>query len=267
MKDVSAAEIAWSSNGKYLACSAIGRSPDGDRGAPGQENIANGVVIAVNVWSVTDGQKICQLPFGDDSPTGLCFSPDNASLLTSGFEGGITLWDIGSGKRIRSLSENISKKVNAVTMTPDWSKILIGRLLTGEADKWRIDLCGFESEECTLLTKGATGGVWRMIVSPSGKYLLFSGPGLPAQLWDIDSKKPVRRFEQGISRFHAIAFSLDSKYFVHVNEKGTPCLRFVEINGEVMRFEYESPAMDAVLTPDGQSMVTCHQDGTIIQWE
>lgn len=92
-------------------------SADGRLGAAGQQD------GRVPIWELATGTLLHTL-HADDGPTlGVAFSPDGATLATTGFGGRVMLWDVATGTQLRSIDQHGALGTNLI-FTPDGSTLL-----------------------------------------------------------------------------------------------------------------------------------------------
>lgn len=73
---------------------------------------------SVRVWDFGDRRLLHVLDGHGDSVTGLVFSPDGETLATTGTDGWVRDWDLGTGKITVSMRESIGTN-DALAISPD----------------------------------------------------------------------------------------------------------------------------------------------------
>jgi WD40 repeat protein len=101
-RDSSALSIAWSPDGRVLACSHFDRS--------------------IRVWEVSRGRQLGRLCGHERAARSLSWSPDSNTLASVDMEGRLFLWEVPTGQEILSLAAH-NKPIFSVSFSPD------GRLL------------------------------------------------------------------------------------------------------------------------------------------
>ncbi len=112
----------------------------------------------------------------------VAFSPDGTVLASGSSDKTIKLWDVASGREIRTLSGHTSF-VSSVTFSPDGTV-----LASGSADK-TIKLWDVASGRELRTLIGHTGPVDCVAFSPDGKALASGGADETTREWDISSGK------------------------------------------------------------------------------
>jgi RNA polymerase sigma factor (sigma-70 family) len=158
----------------------------------------------------------------------LAFSPDGKVLVgvfRIGPKPGITLWEVASGRVIRSLDGSFAKTM-ALAFSPD-GKVLISCVpwLRDERPNPRPQRAAarppsLPEESLIQLWDVATGKeirriglgktrITRAVLAPDGKTLATATTEPSVRLWDLATGREVRRFGGGDLHTHHIAFSPD----------------------------------------------------------
>jgi WD40 repeat protein len=193
--------VAFSPDGKTLVSSSLDRS--------------------LRFWDVATRRQTRKIAHRAVS---LAFSPDG-KLLASGTEvnrGGITLWDPGSGERLRTFAPGVS--VEDLAFSPDGKRLLC-------TNHHAVSLWEVTTGKEVLPFKGHRGAVLSLAFSPDGKTLATWGGDYTTRLWDVASARQLHCFSvrrlprrssppvgaDGISRgsyegkARSVAFSPDGK--------------------------------------------------------
>jgi WD40 repeat protein/serine/threonine protein kinase len=151
---------------------------------------ASGLYGEVKLWDVANGREVKTLRLRDESLVfhkrgyivrSIAFSPDGA-LLASVYDFGLVkLWDVKSGRTIKTLPRQVN--INSVVFSPDGALLASG-LVDGRVKLWDV-VNGYE--ECTL--SGHTRAVRTATFSPDGTLLATGSDDGIVRLWDLSSRK------------------------------------------------------------------------------
>ncbi len=148
--------LAFSYNGKYLAI--------GD--TSGQIKIRN----------LQNQQDVIEFRGDADSITALQFSPDDQTLASAGYNGGVKLWNVSNWEHIGTLPTNAT--VTDLSFTPDSSTL-------ASTDYETVILWSILSGENIVTLTGHKGWVYAASFSPDGNSLTTGGDDGTLRLWDI----------------------------------------------------------------------------------
>ncbi|XVQ11617.1 WD40 repeat domain-containing serine/threonine protein kinase [Spirillospora sp. CA-255316] len=188
------------------------------------------------------------------------FSPDGAILATGGADGRVILWDVATGKRIRTL-EGHTYPLVSMAFSPD------GRAMTTGAEVVRFWDLATGRETRSLATQGRTGNdtpLYAMAVSPDGSHLATDGPDGNALLWNAATGRIVRTFTGGAG--NALAFTADGRALVGAGRT----VRLWDVaGGEVIRtFTGMAGAADSIaLSRDGRLLATGGDASPAVLWD
>mgnify|MGYP003587711729 CR=1 FL=1 len=185
----------------------IAFSPDGKTIA------SRGYGHEIFIWDIDSGKKI-QTFSGHNSENGsIAFSPDGKTIVSSGWslfeyndtyvpDGTIKLWNIASGKEIKTFRWNSQDELHPLIFSVAFSqdgKTIAGNSNIGE--EYCIKLWDVDSEEEIKTFVGDSHLTGSIVFSPDGK-TIASGAGTEIKLWDIDSGKSIKTLsghsDQGI---------------------------------------------------------------------
>lgn len=111
---------------------------------------------------------------------------------------------------------------------------------------------------------GHAGDVLSLSASPDGQYLLSGGYDQTARLWEVASRKEVRRFEGNTGAVTAVGFSPDGKKVAIGGENGSLCIWGIDQSiAELCFNEQKSGILALQFAPDGKSIATGGEDKTL----
>ena len=209
----------------------------------------------------------------------VAFSSDAKVLASGSGDHTIKLWDVASGRELRTLSGH-SSDVNSVAFSPD------GKLLaSGSGDK-TIKLWDVASGRELRSLSGHTAGVNSVAFSPDGR-MLASASGFDMQsdfdfnrmlgqssdstissirLWDVASGRELRSLNGHVDVVGSVVFSPDGKVLASGDNSGTITLWDVASRRELRTLSGGS--LSFAFSPDGKVLTSgSHGDGTIKLWD
>ncbi len=154
--------VAFSTDGKFLAT--------GD--ASGQ----------INVRNLQSQQDVVQFQGDPDFITTVKFSPDDQTLASAGYNGGVKLWKLSNWELIGTLPTKGT--VSDLTFSPD-SSILAG------TDYEAVNLWTTHNGENIATLLGHEGWVYAASFSPDGTSLTSGGSDGTLRLWDVTPYQSV----------------------------------------------------------------------------
>jgi WD40 repeat protein len=201
----------------------------------------------------------------------VAFSPDGNQILSVSWDGTVKLWDIASGREIRSFLGH-SKSVGYVAFSPDGHQILSGSL-DGTVKLWDAA----SGREIRSFQGHSRSAVSSVAFSPDGNQILSVSGDSTVKLWDAASGREIRSF-QGYSReVSSVAFSPDGNQILWGSGDGTVKLWDVASGREIRSFQGHSEAVISVaFSPDGNQILSgsrnifsdfSESDGTVKLWD
>jgi len=130
----------------------------------------------IKVRNLQNQQDVIEFRGDADSMTALQFSPDDQTLASAGYNGGIKLWNVSDWEHIGTLPTNAT--VTALSFTPDSSTL-------ASTDYEKVILWSIHSGENLVTLTGHEGWVFAAAFSPDGKSLTTGGDDGTLRLWDV----------------------------------------------------------------------------------
>ena len=132
----------------------------------------------LTVWDVASEQVLHTFGGrGSNHMYSAAFSPDNAQLATGHIDGSLKLWEVATGRLIRTLWH--AKAVDAVAFSRDGTK-----LLSGSADT-TVKLWDTATGQGIRTFEGHSANVRSVAFTPDEKRIISGGYDTTARVWDI----------------------------------------------------------------------------------
>jgi WD40 repeat protein/tRNA A-37 threonylcarbamoyl transferase component Bud32 len=152
------------------------------------------------LWDV-ESRSLRRGPFatGSFAAVGVSFSADGTTLATAG-SSGVRFWNVATGAVLDSVG-GIS--VDDVAFSPTGPLVAFVRNEGGDAEIWDV------ARRSRIRTLEASG--YAVAFSPDGRMLATAGDEPRVQIWDVESGKLIREFEQNVGGVQTLEFSSDGK--------------------------------------------------------
>ena len=205
---------------------------------------------------------------------GGCFSTitvsgEDSRMLTRVGGGGIMiLWDVKTRQEVRTFQGSFDH----IAFSPDGRRAVTGG--TAGVFVWNLD-----SGEMLQFVQGAFPSKSQVSgpctsFSPDGKYFITADTEDSVILWDAQSYEEIRVFERDSNlagsaegRINAISFSPDGRLAVSAGER---LILWDVSSGRMSRVfkghENGSPIVNAIITPDGRTVISGGWDAAIRMW-
>ena len=241
-------------------------------------------IINCFVLTIVSGQQAeLVLPIGHtDWVNAVCYTPDGKYIVTASNDNTAKLWEIKTGKEIRTFAGHTSRLTSA-TISNDGKY-----LLTGSADS-TARLWDINTGNNLKVFRRDSSWVNAVAFSPDGKIVLlgsgdfYSKGSMPmmrvdntAILFDVASGKELRRFSGHNDDVNAVAFSPDGKYVLtgsgdmwsKINTDNSARLWDSSSGKEIKSFIGHSDKIFSVaFSPDGKFILTGSKDATAKLWD
>nr|VFJ72030.1 MAG: WD domain-containing protein, G-beta repeat-containing protein [Candidatus Kentron sp. FW] len=191
----------------------------------------------------------------------LAFSPDGRRLLTGSYDDTLKLWDVASGKAIRTFRGH-SYDVKAVAFSPDGR-----RALSGSKDN-TLKLWNLATGKTIRTFQGHSSYIVSVAFSPDGGWALSGSSDNTLKLWDVASGQALRTFEGHTNWVRSVVFSPDGGWALSGSKDNTVKLWDVASGQALRTFRGHSGDVTSVaFSPDGRRALSGSYDDTVKLWD
>ncbi|MDX1927076.1 MAG: protein kinase [Pirellulaceae bacterium] len=233
------------------------------------------------IWDVAKQASIQKLLGGHSGAIrDLVFSIDNQSVITSGKDGRIVLWNVASGTPTTfGLIQKPTVIGNSLRLTPD------GKVLAVACDDNLIRLYDSTTLKQTNELRGHVAAVNCLAFSFDGRWLVSGSQDQTIRLWSNSTGLEIGKLLGHSAPLASVVFSSDGLRVLSASQDTTVRLWDIgrmkesragaqhqpgESNaslGEVLSLEYHSSETTvAEFSPDGRTILTAGVDGKAVLW-
>ena len=192
------------------------------------------------------------------------FSPDGKTVVTSGDEKSVRLWDASTGREIRTLTGHTSSIYSAAFSLD--GKMVVTASMDGTARLWNVTT----GRELHALNVGKW--VNSAALSPNGKVVVTATNEKTVRLWEVATGRELISFTGHTGQVASAGFSPDGRTVVSASTDNTARLWDAATGRElVVLIGHRSGSISSVLSaefsPDGKTVVTASSDMTARLWD
>jgi WD40 repeat protein len=226
----------------------------------------------LSLWDVATGTRLPR--FGKDPRFGYtaAFCPDGKTLAVVGSDGILRLWDVATGRLLRTaggLPDGVSRSggIYPLAFSPD------GRLVAAQSYHGEVlGLWEVATGKQRVPGPGHDGPVQLLAASPDGRRIVSRQELDPTLwLWDTATGRPLHALRGHTTRVAAVAFSPDGKLLASGGNSRDRTLRLWDVRAgrEVRRLPLD-PGTDVTslaFAPDGRTLAAGAGQGGICLWD
>lgn len=229
---------------------------------------SGGADNSVRIWDIDKKLSTKELTGHTWTVEFIVMSKDGQYLISTSTDGTLKLWNINTGKCIRTVAAGI---VQDISFTPD-NRLLVSFLRPNS------DVRFFNKnlkKETGIRIKffheswfqPALSDVWGMAISSNFKYVAIRNSTSSIWLGNIPERKLIS-LEGHTDRVNNFSFSSNNRILASVGEDNKVMLWELE-SGKVLRnfYGHEKPVTSVIITPDDGFLITGSYDNTIRLWD
>jgi WD40 repeat protein len=191
----------------------------------------------------------------------IAWAPDGAALASGSDDKTIQLWDMETGKRLRTLNGH-SDTIFSVAWSPDGKT-----LASGSQDK-TIRLWNVETGELLRILQEHTGSIFSVAWAPHGKTLASAAADRTIQLWNAQNGDPLEKLQGHHDPIYCVAWSPDGLTLASGSYDKT--IRIWNTKTKELYHTLQghtNPILSLAWAPDGRTLASGSNDKTIRLWD
>jgi WD40 repeat protein len=217
----------------------------------------SGTLNEVRVWNATTGAK--RLTIRNENTRDLisaCFSPDDRTIATCGYDSTLRLWDAVDGHEL-AVFRGHRACTNFAAFSPD------GRRIASTSDDGSARIWDLQTGETLITLRGHRGNFDSVAFSSDGQRLVTSSTDGTVKIWNANTDPRARSITVSDRHVWALAFSPDSHRLVTGGHDGV--LKLWEVpSGRLVKAwtGHTQPVWDVAFSPDGSRIASGAGDWT-----
>jgi len=189
----------------------------------------------------------------------IAFSPDGKVLASGSFDNSIKLWDISTGRLIRSLEKHgavcaLAFSLGGILAAGGYKTIRVWEINSG---RLLVSISDAHSRDVTSVA-----------FRPDGAVLASGSNDNTIKLWDMETGRLRKTIITHPAYVHAVAFSPDGRLLAAGGEDFTVKLWNARTGERLQTLAGHSGVVEALaFRPDGRFLLSGSADGSIKMWE
>ena len=223
-------------------------------------------------------QKTADAPFVKEKPeifvqlghsgaiSSVAFSPDGAYALSGSSDHTLKLWELHTGRLVRTLrgSETGIRGERGITaaFSPNGNYLLAG--------SWDGDIVVLELETGRKISAFKHAAMSSVAFSPDGEHVLSGSYDGTMKLWSISTGVEVEANERSSYGISSVAFSPDGNSILSGDQGGVLQIRDVQSTDLIMTCKDDqesSSVFSVVFSPEGTRALAVNSAGNVMIWD
>ena len=214
----------------------------------------------VRLWDVKSGQQLAALEGQPTIVWSLAATPDGKTLITSGYDGKIIVWNVGEKKP----QQTIEKKgwIRRIALSPD------GKNFAAGMEDGSVILFETEGAKELKTAKAHEAAVYDVSFSPDGATLATASTDKLAKLWDWKAEMPAEKakLEGHSDAVWAVAFAKDGSLATASADRKIKLWNAAGTEEATLE-GHKDWVSDIAFSPDGATLASASHDRTARLWD
>ncbi|NJM73324.1 MAG: hypothetical protein HC862_26150 [Scytonema sp. RU_4_4] len=196
----------------------------------------------------------------DNAVNSVSFSPDGKTLASASYDKTIKLWDVATGKQLKTLSGH-SDGVHSVSFSPD------GKTLASASSDYTIKLWNVVTGKQLNTLTGHRSTVNSVSFSPDGKTLASASADFSIKLWDVTTVKEHNTLTGHNDEIFSLSFSSDGKTLASASKDSIKLWDVATGQERNTLIGHSNTVLGISFSPDGKILASASFDKTIKLWD
>lgn len=238
---------------------AVALSRDGRFAVSGGQDKTGTSDFALRLWDLKGKGEARRLSGHYDIISGLTFSSDSRSILSSSWDQTVRIWNAESGEQRQSIPQG--EPLTSLAISPDGRYLLLG---TARA---HLRLWDLQGSRASLNLEGNSDYVESVAFSPEGDRAVAGCNDKTARIWNLRSGRLLHALRGHTGAVRGVAYSPDGRRVLTASFDRTVRLWDVESGAQLQSFEGSSGEVYCVaFSPNGRFALSGGADGKIRVW-
>jgi len=228
---------------------------------PGERSIIfGGEDGRIRAWHIVEGpEPTAMIPGHSGEVWGLVYTSDGNTIISSGDDHVIRIWDAWSGRPLGVLKGHDSL-VASVAVSKE-TQVLASAGFDKTVRLWRLP----DGEPLAVL-RGHTDRVRALAFSPDGRYLASASSDKSVRVWEVSRGHMVLKHQRHLGSVRALAFDPGGTFLISSGDDRTIRGTRVESGREIFSIHCPNKHAALAFSPDGSTFASGDDKGYITLW-